>query len=115
MTLDNHKPRYYLSNAPEDTPLETLARVSGSRWRIEPEFETANSDVGLDEYEVRTWADWRLPAEPAAVLGGKSPRSPGSRACPRVDGGVPGGAGDASLGAVWALGTAVVAGRNTTA
>ena len=33
--LDGSEPRYYLSNAPEDTPLETLAYVGGSRWRIE--------------------------------------------------------------------------------
>ena len=37
--LDGSEPRYYLSNAPEDTPLETLAYVGGSRWRIETEFE----------------------------------------------------------------------------
>ena len=45
--LDGSEPRYYLSNAPEDTPLETLAYVGGSRWRIETEFETEKSDVGL--------------------------------------------------------------------
>ena len=56
--LDGSEPRYYLSNAPEDTPLETLAYVSGSRWRIETEFETEKSDVGLDEYETRTWVGW---------------------------------------------------------
>ena len=28
--LDGSEPRYYLSNAPEDTPLETLAYVGGS-------------------------------------------------------------------------------------
>ena len=56
--LDGSEPRYYLSNAPEDTPLETLARVGVSRWRIETEFETEKSDVGLDEYETRTWAGW---------------------------------------------------------
>ena len=56
--LDGSEPRYYLSNAPEDTPLETLACVGGSRWRIETEFETEKSDVGLDEYETRTWAGW---------------------------------------------------------
>ena len=55
---DGSEPRYYLSNAPEDTPLETLAYVGGSRWRIETEFETEKSDVGLDEYEVRTWPGW---------------------------------------------------------
>ena len=55
---DGSESRYYLSNAPEDTPLETLAYVGGSRWRIETEFETEKSDVGLDEYETRTWAGW---------------------------------------------------------
>ena len=55
---DGSEPRYYLSNAPEDTPLETLAFVGGSRWRIETEFETEKSDVGLDEYETRSWAGW---------------------------------------------------------
>ena len=60
--LDGSEPRYYLSNAPEDTPLDTLAYVGGSRWRIETEFETEfeteKSGVGLDGYETRTWAGW---------------------------------------------------------
>ena len=64
--LGGSEPRYYLSNAPEDTPLETLAYVGGSRWRIETEFKTEQSDVGLDDYETRTpyqvrgrlWAGW---------------------------------------------------------
>ncbi len=56
--LEGSEPRYYLSNAPEDTPFGTLAYVGGSRWRIETEFETEKSDVGLDEYETRTWAGW---------------------------------------------------------
>ena len=56
--LDGSEPRYYLSNAAEDTPLETLAYVGGSRWPIESEFETEKGDVGLDEYETRSWAGW---------------------------------------------------------
>ena len=55
---DGGEPRYYLSNAAADVPLETLAQVGGSRWRIETEFETEQSDVGLDEYETRTWRGW---------------------------------------------------------
>ena len=35
-----------------------LAYVGGSRWRIETEFETEKGDVGLDEYETRSWAGW---------------------------------------------------------
>ena len=53
------RPRYYLSNAPVDTPLETLAYVL---------FETEKSDVGLDEYETRTWAGWHHHA--LCLLGG---------------------------------------------
>ena len=56
--LDGSEPRYYLSNAPEGTSLETLAYVGGSRWRVETEFETEKGDVGLDEYETRSWAGW---------------------------------------------------------
>ena len=59
--LDGSEPRYYLSNAPEDTTLETLAYVGGSRWCIETEeteFETEKGDVGLDEYETRSWSGW---------------------------------------------------------
>ena len=56
--LDDSEPRYYLSNAPEDTTLETLAYVGGSRWHIETEFQTDKGDVGLDEYETRSWAGW---------------------------------------------------------
>ncbi len=56
--LDGSEARFYLSNAPEDTPLLTLARVAATRWTIETEFETAKGETGLDEYEVRGWAGW---------------------------------------------------------
>ena len=68
--------------------METLAYVGGSRWRIETEFETEKSDVGLDEYETRDLGGLASPrghvpagrsfsAEPATGLGGK--RCPESR------------------------------------
>ena len=66
--LDGSEPRYYLSNAPEDTPLETLAYVGGSRWRIETEFETEKSDVGMDEYEILG----RVASPHSPVLAGRS-------------------------------------------
>jgi SRSO17 transposase len=56
--LDGREARYYFSNAPAETPLATLARVAAARWPIETEFETEKSDIGLDEYEVRSWAGW---------------------------------------------------------
>ena len=106
--LDGSEPRYYLSNAAEDTPLETLAYV-GARWPIETEFETEKGDVGLDEYETRlvrlASPHSHVPAGwshgPAAGLGGK--RCPGSPAP-----GVPGGAGNAAPGTVRTGGVAAV-------
>jgi SRSO17 transposase len=56
--LDGSEARYYLSNAPADTALLTLARVAATRWTIETEFKTAKGETGLDEYEVRSWRSW---------------------------------------------------------
>lgn len=56
--LDGSEPRYYFSNAPEETPGSVLFRVSGARWPIETEFQTNKSYLGLDEYEVRSWKGW---------------------------------------------------------
>ena len=50
--------KIYLSNAPADTPLAELVRVSGMRWPIECCFEEGKSEVGLDHYEVRSWPGW---------------------------------------------------------
>lgn len=55
---DESKWKHYLSNAPSDTPLATLVRVSGLRWPIESCFTEAKSELGLDHYEVRSWRGW---------------------------------------------------------
>jgi SRSO17 transposase len=49
---------YYLVYAPEDTPLDEMVRAAGSRWAIEDVFKLAKGQVGLDHYEVRSWAGW---------------------------------------------------------
>ena len=49
---------YYLASAARETPLTELARVAGARWAVEESFETAKGEVGLDHYEVRSWAGW---------------------------------------------------------
>ena len=102
--LDGSEPRYYLSNAPEDTSLETLAHVGGSRWRIETEFETGKSDIGLDEYETRTWAGWHHHIA-MCLLGGAFllglQQDWGKKDAPdHASPGVPGSAGDAAPGTV---------------
>jgi len=55
---DGSEGRAYLSNAPAETGLWTLARVSSRRWPIETEFQIEKGEVGLDEYEVRSWRGW---------------------------------------------------------
>jgi len=50
--------KFYLSNAPADTALVTLATVGAQRWPIETEFQTGKGETGLDEYEVRSWNGW---------------------------------------------------------
>jgi SRSO17 transposase len=55
---DGSELKFYLSNAPAETPLATLAQVAARRWPIETEFQTAKGETGLDEYEVRGWGGW---------------------------------------------------------
>jgi len=43
---------------PEGTPLVSLVHVAGCRWTIETDIEEAKGEVGLDQYEVRSWAGW---------------------------------------------------------
>ena len=49
---------YYLVYAPVETPLAELVRAVGSRWAIEDLFKLGKSQVGLDQYEVRSWTGW---------------------------------------------------------
>lgn len=44
--------------APQDTTLEEVVRVAGTRWTIPQLFEAAKGEVGLDPDEVRSWTGW---------------------------------------------------------
>jgi hypothetical protein len=55
---DGVRTDYHLSNAPIQTPLEELAWASKARHGIEDCFKQAKTEVGLKDYEVRTWAGW---------------------------------------------------------
>src|SRR3954471_2721616 len=54
------KPRvhYSLSNAGPEVPLSELVRVRFTRHRIEEVFGAAKGEVGLGQYEVRSWVGW---------------------------------------------------------
>jgi len=49
---------YYLSNAPADTPLEELSRVSKAAHRVEECIKRAKGETGLADYQVRNWYGW---------------------------------------------------------
>ena len=53
--LNSEEVKYFLSNAPEDTPVETLLLVAFSRWKIERMFEDGKGELGLDHFEVRRY------------------------------------------------------------
>ena len=49
---------YYISNAPESTPLRLFVWLSGIRWAIEQSFEEAKTELGMAHYEVRKYPGW---------------------------------------------------------
>lgn len=49
---------YYICFGPRTTSLADLARVAGSRWRIEECFQQAKNEAGLDHYQVRDYRAW---------------------------------------------------------
>jgi len=49
---------FYLTLSPVGTTLAELVRVAGRRWTVEACFEEAKGEVGLDQYEVRSWTGW---------------------------------------------------------
>ena len=50
--------KYYLSNAPETIATACLARMCGIRWPIELTFEVGKEELGMDQYETRSWQGW---------------------------------------------------------
>ncbi len=49
---------WYLVYAPDETSLDDIVRAAGTRWTIEEVFKLAKGQVGLDQYEVRSWQGW---------------------------------------------------------
>jgi SRSO17 transposase len=49
---------YYVVFTTRPVALDTLVPVAGQRWAIEQGFETSKQEIGLDEYEVRTYTAW---------------------------------------------------------
>jgi hypothetical protein len=50
--------KYQISNAPEDTTLQEIRKVSTLRWAIVQNFKECKSDPGITNFEGRTWDGW---------------------------------------------------------
>jgi SRSO17 transposase len=48
----------YIAFVRAGTSLAELVRVAGTRWTVEESIECAKGEVGLDQYEVRSWTGW---------------------------------------------------------
>lgn len=57
-SLDGSELKAFLSNAAPDTPLQTFVWLSGMRWPVESCFEEAKQEVGLGDYQTRSWTGW---------------------------------------------------------
>jgi SRSO17 transposase len=53
--LDENEVKFFVSNAPAETPVSKLLLVGFSRWRVERCFEDQKSEIGLDQYEGRRY------------------------------------------------------------
>ena len=53
--LDPNEIKFFVSNAPRETPAGTLLLVAFSRWRVERCFQDDKSEIGLDQYEGRRY------------------------------------------------------------
>ena len=58
---------YWLSNLPEDTPIEELTRLAKIRWRIEHDYRELKTGLGLDHFEGRSFAGWHRHVTLAAL------------------------------------------------
>ena len=56
--VDPDELAYYLAFVPAGTSLDEMVRAAGRRWTIEEAIEQAKGEVGLDQYEVRSWRGW---------------------------------------------------------
>ncbi len=55
---DPSEVKFYLSNAPEKIESVELVRMSGMRWPVELSFEEGKTELGMDQYETRSWLGW---------------------------------------------------------
>jgi len=53
--LNAEEVKFFVSNASPETPVDVLLVVGFSQWQVERCFEDQKQEVGLDQWEGRTW------------------------------------------------------------
>jgi SRSO17 transposase len=53
--LEPEKIKFFVADAPRDTPLTILLHVAFSRWRVERCFEDQKTELGFDHFEGRSY------------------------------------------------------------
>jgi SRSO17 transposase len=51
--------KFCFSNAPETIASLELVRISGMRWPVELTFTEGKTELGMDQYETRSWIGWQ--------------------------------------------------------
>jgi SRSO17 transposase len=49
---------YWISSLPANAEPERLARLARMRWKMELDYKQLKGELGLDQYEGRTWLGW---------------------------------------------------------
>lgn len=57
--MEDGQIKYAFSNAPESMSMAELCKAATMRWPIEQCFQDGKSEVGMDQYEHRSWPAWR--------------------------------------------------------
>lgn len=52
---DTSEVKFFVSNAPPETPVKELLHVAFSRWRVERCFEDQKTELGFDHFEGRSY------------------------------------------------------------
>jgi SRSO17 transposase len=67
---DAEPTKFWLSNLPPRTSLQTLVRLAKLRWRVERDYQELKQEIGLDHFEGRTWRGFHHHATLCAVAHG---------------------------------------------